>query len=208
MRKINLILFASLALFGPLKPAHAWIFQEIPDKAVEVHYNLVVGAAVSTNTVLISLSSTTIWPHKENGELNLDVVRMAIDKVAASSATVRLGVLNMVNSSSGSVTWLTVLASTKNVSNTTNLVFANYLPVSIRCRVNKAALADTDGTTPYLFSNETTSASTAYQNDVYLQSPAGNILPGTGDIILQVVNNDQTNAINVVMDVIYHSNQR
>src|SRR6185436_1218852 len=106
--KLNrLILIAAALLLGALKPANAWIFQEVPDKAVVVHSSVTVAAAVtSTNSILVDLSDTVNYPHKETGELNLDSIRVDIDKIAASTCTVKIGVVNYVDTSTGSVTWV------------------------------------------------------------------------------------------------------
>lgn len=201
------IIFAALALLAPCKPLHAWIFEQIPDKAVLVHYQFSVAAAITTNTVIIDLSDTSGWPHKDTGELNIDYYRFDIDRVATSSTSIKLGVLNYVNSSTGSVTWFAIYGSSLNVSNTSQLTQTNFLPASIKCRVNTGLTPDTTGFTPFIFSNDKTSGSTLFQTDVVLPSPNGNIFPGVGDIILQVVNGGASTAL-INADILYHSNSR
>lgn len=203
--KLKFVLLA-VGFLGLAQKSHAWIFQEVPDKAVEVHYRLDVAANITTNTIVIDLSDTTNWPHKETGELNLDSVRLNIDKVAASTVTVKLGVVTYVDSSTGCVTWFTLLSSSQNVSNTNVYSFTNYMPTFIKCRVNPGTSAGANGTTPYIFSNDTTLGSTIFQNDVVLPTPAGNAAPGTGDIVMQV--SQAGTATVVILDLVYHSNQR
>jgi len=188
--------------------ARAWIFEQVPDKAVTVHYRLPVGPSVSTNTILIDLNDTTNFPHKETGELNLDYIRLGIDKLAASTGTVKLGIVNMVNVTTGSVTWMWSVEFSTNASNTNIQENTNLLPVFLKCRVNPASTADIDGSTPYILSNDKTTQSTTYQTDVALPTPVGNAFPGVGDILLQVVNKDNVSAIIVTVDAIYHSNAR
>lgn len=202
----GILLVGLVSLFGV--NARAWIFQEVPDKAVEVHYKLAVAAAVTTNTVIVDLSDTVNFPHKETGELNIDSLRIDVDKAALSSGTVKVGIVNYVDSSTGSVTWIWSREFAKNVSNTDVSYYSNFLPAFLKCRVNTAGYG-VDGNTPYILSSDKTSGATTFQTDVNLPNTAGtSVGAGTGDLILQVVNLDPAVAITVTADLIYHSNQR
>lgn len=206
--KRSLLVAFIVGAFFTVRPAHAWIFQEVPDKAVTVHYRLSVAAGVSTDTVVISLSSTTVWPHKETGEINLDAIRLDVDKVAASSGTVKLGVVNYVDTATGTVTWIWSREFAKNVSNTDVSRFNSYLPCFLKLRVNPNGYG-VDGSLPYIFSSTKAAGSTTFQSDVVIPSPANvSIAPAVGDLILEVVNSDGTNAIVVTVDLTYHSNAR
>lgn len=207
MRKIKQIALLAGLILGVSVSARAWIFEQVPDKNVTVRYRLSVAAALSTATIAIDLSDTTNWPHKETGEINISAIRVDIDKVAASSATVKLGVVNFVNSSTGSVTWFYGREFSKNVSNTDVSHVVNYAPNFMKLRVNPGS-NDDNGTTPYLFSNDTTNGSAIYQNDVFLPSPLGNDKPGVGDIILAVNNTDYARVIIVSIEIQYHANKR
>lgn len=203
---IRTVLFATLALLGPLRPAHAWFFQEVPDKTVTVRYRQAVAANISTAAVVVHLADTTTWPHSDTGQLNVSSIRIEIDKVAASTGTVKLGVVNFVDSSTGSVTWFYSKESTTNVSNTNVKDYLSYVPNYLRLKVNPAAVPSTAGTTPYLLSNDTTGGSTTYQTDVKLPSPAGNTAPGAGDIVMFA--NSGSGAITVNLEIQYHAEQR
>jgi hypothetical protein len=209
MKKLSaFVLLVGLALGGMLRPAHAWIFQEIPDKAVTVHYRLPVAAATSTTTLMVSLSSTT-WPHSDRGYLNLDAVKLDIDKVSTSSGTIKIGVVTAVNSSSGCVNWIWSREYSKNVSNTGVTGFASYLPAYVNCKVIAGANSDTPGTTPYIIANDSTTWSTTFQTDVTLPTPTSfSWAPGLGDLVLSVVNSDGGNSVVITIDALYHGNQR
>ena len=206
MRKLTGFILFALAALGPLRPAHAWFFQEVPDKTVTVRYRLAVSANVSTAAVVIDLSDTTNWKHTETGQINISSIKLDIDKAAASTTTVKMGVVNFVDSSTGSVTWFYAKESALNVSNSNAVDFLSYVPNYLRLKVNPASTPQTDGTTPYLLSNDTTSGSTTYQTDVNLPSPAGVTAPGAGDVILAVTNG--TAAVTVNVEVQYHAEKR
>jgi len=184
--------------------SHAWLWEQAPDKTVQVTYNLSVAAATnSTSTLVIDLSDTTNWPHKDTGEINISSIRVDIDKVAASTVTVKLGVVNFVDTSTGSVTWFYSRGFAKNVSNTDVLDFQSYGRLFRRLRANSEGRV-TNGSTPYLLSNDTTDGSTTYQIDVALPSPNGNTKPGRGDIVMQVTK-DGSNIAVLNIEILYHS---
>lgn len=202
LKRIGLLL---VCLSAFVSASHAAFWEE---DTVLVRYRLSVAAGVSTAAVVIDLSSnTTTWRHKETGEVDLDVVKIEVDKAAASTATVKLGVVNFVNESTGSVTWVYSKERELNVSNTDPRDYFDFRPNSYRLRVDPAAIPNTNGSTPYAFSNDTTTGSTTYQTDVNLPSPStGNVAPGTGDVVLSVSNG--TGAIVVNVEILYHTQRR
>lgn len=197
--------FLVLMLTGGL--AHADLFDYVRDKSVSVHYNQDIAAAVtSTSVVIIDLSDTTNWPHKDNGAINISSIKIEVDKAAASTTTVRLGVVNFVNTSTGSVTWFYTSGNELNVSNTANVNYASYGEGFLRTKAVQGVLP-ADGTTPYIISNEKTSGSTIYQRDVKLPSLISTgVLPDTGDIIMDVTKSGA--AANITIDLIYFSDKR
>lgn len=206
IKQTRLFLFAAL-LFS-VAPARAWVFEEVPDKCVSVTYRLPVAANVSTAAIVVDLSDTVNFPHKLNGVLNISSIGIEIDKAAASTTTVKLGVINYVNSSTGSVTWFRKVEGNLSVSNTNVETFRTYTPNFLKLRVERATLPDQDGATPFLISNDITSGSTIYQTDVNLPSPilAGGSPAGTGDLVLSVVNG--AGAVTVTVEVQYHADKR
>ena len=203
----RLFLFVS-ALFALCAPARAWVFEEVPDKNVTVTYRLAVAANVSTAAVLVDLSDTTNFPHKQTGVLNISSIQIEIDKAAASTTTVKIGVVNFVDSSTGSVTWFRRVEALANVSNTNVELFRSYTPNFLKLRVNPAGTPLTDGSTPFLLSNDITTGSTIYQNDVALPSPisTGGSVPGVGDLVLFA--QTYTGAVTITVEVQYHADKR
>lgn len=212
LKQSILSLFSALIISVCSISAEAGIFDNIPDKAVSVHYKLTVAANTSTHTVLVDLSNTTNWPHKETGYIAIDALKVTVDKVAASSPTVKIGVVTFVDASTGSVAYAWSLDASKNVSNTSVEAFNNWSPSFLRLKVNPTAptgVLFTDGSTPYLLSSEHVRANTAFQTDVILPNPYGtDAAPGLGDIILSVNNVDATNSVIVIVDLLYHSEAR
>lgn len=201
----KLLGFLGLMFMGSL--AHADLFDYVRDKAVSVHYNQDMAAALlSTATVIVDLSDTTNWPHKDNGAINISSIRIEVDKAAASTTTVRLGVVNFINTSTGSVTWFYTSGNELNVSNTESVGYASFGEGFLRLKATQTA-TPTDGTTHYVISNEKTSGSTVYQTDVKLPSliTAGTA-PGLGDIVMEVTK--AAAAVNVTVDLIYFSDKR
>lgn len=196
------LLIALSFICGMAAVSHAdWLGDS--KEIMTVHYSTAVAATTtSTSTIFIDLSDVTNYPHKETRELYLQDIYIRIDKVASSTGTVRLGVVNMVNSSTGSVTWFRTTSSLLNVSNTRVIDAENNEPSYIRARVNSNGL-NTDGSTPYILSSDKTSGSTTYQNDVNLYTVSGaQVTPAQGDIIVEIVK-DGTNAWNVAVSAQY-----
>lgn len=209
---LPLALFAFL-FFGPRRPCFALSIEEYTkDVTVRVHYNLAVAAATtSTAAVIIDLSDTTNWPHKmysgSVGFLSISTIRAEVDKVAASTFTLKIGVVTAVDTSTGSVKWFATCSNALNVSNTNNvpMIFTNNQLNDLKV-IAPTPNSGLDGTTPFLLSSDVTSGSTIYQTDVPLPSPVagGSTAPGIGDIVMSYTK-DATNANNVTIDLWYHA---
>lgn len=217
------LLASGLFFFGFLRLAHAGQLEsDLRTKTIQLHYTQLVAVNTSTNIVLISVSSTTYWPNPtaETGYININNLYIQVDKVAASTSTVKVGVVTYVDTSTGSVKYFAVLSSSKSVSNNLNNYFYES-DNSFRCLKVISATPNSgfDGTTPFLISNDIVSGSTLFQSDVVLPavdvtnggmfSPSsGNIAPGLGDIVASIFNPDVTNNIVVTIDMEYHYNSR
>lgn len=199
MRKLSL--FAAVSILSATAFAFPDIFPK--DRGVLVKYDIAVAAATtSTKTLVIDLSDTTNYPHEDTREINIIDLRVSVDKLAASTGTVKIGVVNFVNASTGSVTWFREFSSEKNASNTASSEYIPSLPSTIRTRVNSTGNA-TDGETPYILSNDTTLGSTTFQTDQVLPSALGtDTAPGRGDIVLEIAK-DSSNAWNLIVEVLY-----
>lgn len=183
------------------------------DKTMIVHSTrtIAVGTTVAfaTYSILVDLSSTTIFSHDETGEIHITRIDVLVDKLAASTGTIKLGVVNSVNVTTGSVTFFARNSFERNISNTTNLLTVNLEDSSVKARADAPAPGGVNvGTTPFIYSNDNLSESTIFQTDVKLPTPNGNAGPGLGDIILFASNNDVTNTYNVIATIYYHTHQR
>lgn len=205
-------LLTAAMIFGLASLAKADFFGG-QDKLYHVHSNASIASTVSsTNTILIDLSDTTNYPHKETGELQISYVTISADHPAVSTGSIKLGVVNMVNVSSGSVTWFVNFDLEKSTATAFTRTYTIASPAFYRLRVNSQGQTDSgstaSGLTPYIISNDKTTESTAYQSDVVLTTVAGtNVAPAVGDIILQV-NKEPTNSWNVDVEVFYNSKPR
>lgn len=210
MKKIWLVVF--FALLGALpRNAHAWISNPLvgQEKTVLVHFSTTVVAGATSVFDLVSLgNSGNVFPHTDHGELDVSHVNVMIDKIATSTGTVKLGVVNFVNQSTGSATFYYDCAYVRNVTNN-SLPFTDYFtPAFMRGKVlsgKTATNTDVDGLTPFIASNEKLSGVTALSGAALLQSPVGFVNPRAGDLMMQVVNNDSTNSVTVQMEIYYHS---
>lgn len=205
------LIASTLALLGP-KPAFAWIFQEVPDKTMTVRYRFPVAAdinlAVSTNAIakLIDLNDTTNWPHKDTGFINISSIRIEIDKTAASTTTVKIGVVNMVDTSTGSITWFHTVEGVKDVSNTNVIDVESYTPNFICTKTNVASNTLADGSTPFIASNELTSGTTLIRNSITYQGVTNGNTMKRGDIVLGIINGIVAETVTV--EIQYHSMPR
>lgn len=186
--------------------AHAGIFDYGAEKTVYVKYDLAV-TATSTSTVLVDRSDTTNWPHKHAGSIRIVGLDVNVDKAAASTTTVKIGVVNFINASTGSITWVWEKSHLTNVSNTDVNANPHFFPIPINCKVEPANTAD-DGATPYVLSNDTTSGSSTYQNDSDLPSPNGDVSPGLGDLILFVQKPGTSTTATVNIHIWYYTDRR
>jgi len=144
-----------------------------------LRYRQAIAAHVATATVIIDLSNTTNWNHDPSKELHLYDVRVGVDKAATSTCTVKLGVVTFSSATQGNASYFLSLENTKNVSNTNNEVrmgLGNEVVYNLRVK---------GGVTPYIFSNDTISASSLYQSSTTIPSALGtNVRVAAGDLVL------------------------
>lgn len=223
-KKFFLLLIAGLAL---CKYSHATITDEgvTREKTVSIFYSTTVanqtGAQSPSRVCLIQLSSTS-WPHlyggsQDVGEVDLSHIHVDIDKAAASSGTVRLGVITYVNTSTGTVTWFFKKSYTKNVSNTNVSDPENETPSFYRCRVVPISGSTVTASTPYILSNEF-STGNIYTSTGAFPTPGvilstvtwAPIPPLTsylraGDILMEISNLDSSNSVVINAHLLYHT---
>jgi opacity protein-like surface antigen len=161
------------------------------------------GITASTSALVVDLSSAStggLYPHSNTAELDVVAIRVQIDKVAASSATVQLGVITAVNATNGNFTAFYSKSFNNDTVSTTLEDEVNPFPAVWRLKVNG------DGKTPFLGSNLTSLSDTAYQTDVTLPATSGTpTFPAVGDLILRVVMVGVPTAMNITVEVNYYS---
>lgn len=187
----------------------------LQEKTVVVHFSTTVPAGATSAFDLISLSTTAnLFPHKERGEIDVSEIRVVYDKLAASTGTVKIGVVNFVNTSTGSVSFFYVNSSQKEVtSSLTPFFLENFSPAFYRCYVRSGKTAtntDVDGITPFILTNDKDTGSSLYRStataSLQLPSPIGTtVAPAVGDIVMKITNLDSTNSVVVIADIWYHS---
>lgn len=223
-----LFLTASIIALSPHKPCFAAELEsDIRSKTVKLNYALSLpGSLGSTTTLVISLSSVTVgtngslvtissqtaWPHIDTGHVNITGIRCFVDKLPLSSATIKLGVVTAVNTSSGNVkNFYSFVRSSSSVSdNYESIWLSDEQMINLRVvpgvRTSANSYSEPDGMTPYLISNDLITASAFVQSDVLLNSPSavGSNLPKVGDIVM-TVNKDFINPIIVYLEIQYHT---
>lgn len=206
MKKLALL---SLLLLGSVGVAKADFLYggNIQDKSISIHLSTTT-AASSGAMILVDLSSTTVWQHIETGQVNISALAVSYDKLAASSCTVRLGVVTRVDASSGTVEWFYSSDSLINVSNTDISRFQNVYEPMYRLRVNGATPV-TDGTTPFLVTNDISTLSTVYQSDVNLTTVANTSgPPAVGDVVMDYNKPGGATSATIVVDLQYNTSRR
>jgi hypothetical protein len=173
MKKLILTL-AALVICSPL---YASSFEaSFRDNAVEVVYTSPAVAA-STAAIIVDLSDTTNWPHKNTSGINVSGLWVDVDKAGASTDTVKVGVVTNIDASSGTVKWFFVAANTANRVSTPGLQ-SPIIEGIVRTKVNSSNV------TPYILTNNSSSQSTIFQTDVLLPTANGTfVAPAVGDIV-------------------------
>lgn len=209
MKKIQILLPLLFLSFIPKLHAE-WSpeFERAKDKAKLITYRLPLAATVmSTGTVLISRSNTTTWPHKEGDftdYLEIQSIRIDVDKADPSTCTIRLGVINYIDSSSSTVTWFynkefELNASSSNVTPD----FIQYpAPISLKVLRGTGTI---EGTTPDLLSNYTSNFTVFTSSVAITPSPGGAVSPGYGDLVAYI--QKAAAAITFTFEIVYNSSR-
>lgn len=171
------ILIGMALVCGIIGPAHALF-----ESTERVDIRFATASVVSTqNWILVDLSSggaTAPYPHSKNGSINLHGIELGVSKVAASSGAVKVGVVEYLDTSSGTVRWIWGYDWSKSAA-LTELSKSSFYDQN---RVNGVVVSTT---TRYTRSNDVSTLSTTFQSDVSLPTSMGNSTqPGVGDLIL------------------------
>lgn len=197
MKKIALLLW--LGLIAPM--LHAGPLDSLFGDRYTLHYSTQV-TATSTYTILVDLSSTTVWPHKETGFIEIGKIKVSIDKIAASTGSIKIGVVTFSSTTAGNVEWFYSNQYEREVSNAKILDTQNFDDDNvIRAKVDSTD-PTLNGTTPFIVTNDTLEGSTVIQNDVRLPTMlGGQVFPSPGDIIFTYTKDGaNTVTINVLIE--------
>jgi hypothetical protein len=210
MKKVGL---AFLFLFGFVGLCKAEIMVSSKEEPVLVTFSTsTLVSGTSAQFILVSLPSVygasgSSFSHINNGGINLVTLNIVIDKVAASSGTLKIGVLTEVNAATGSVKYFATVPFSRDTTSTFIQYSPDYNHFFARCKV--AYNGRTNGVTPFITSNDVAVNQTAFRRDNILQSPIGTIAPHVGDVVMVVTTNaypaSPANAIDVSVTSLYNS---
>ena len=204
MRILKTLSFALALACLSLGVSHASVLDDaaVRDKSSFIKYRF-NDVTVSTSAIVYDQSDTTNFPpHLATDHPVLISVRVAVDKVAASTGTFKLGVVTRADATNGDIEWFYSLDFDRDIVGTSIRDFMPLSPGGTRVYVSA------DNVTPYLFSSEKTMASTVYQTDVPLNTLTGtSVAPGRGDIVgrFDVVGNGTTTALDIVVEIYYYT---
>jgi len=146
---------------------------------------------VSTNTLIIDLSDTTGYPHKNTKHLTVSSVELDMEKSTGATGTLSLGVITRVDNDNADINYLLIYPFEKTTE--TSLSFGGSVSPSIIDLKRGYA------------TNVSSSGAAAFQADLSLPTLiGGNSPPSVGDLILS---NIRTNSeeINFVLKIFYQS---
>lgn len=133
--------------------------------------------AATTWLGLVDLSDTVNWPHDTTGFLEVNLIRLAVDKSAAARGAINLGVVTRIDGVSADITFIGSANFTQNASSSIDILAPIY-PMDIKCSVTAGALdkVKTNG----ILTNVT---------DVNTGTSLGpfNFVPAVGDIVCRIL---------------------
>lgn len=133
----------------------------------------VADVAVTTRYVLVDKSGTT-WPHTANQGLKVDAVTINLDREGTGDWVLRIGVVEEVDATDGSVNFF--------------IVEQIRGALSLNVHIPLHSQAHRELTDDKVISSNDVAGSTNWQNDVTLDNPTGtNVAPGAGDIVMELV---------------------
>jgi hypothetical protein len=161
-------------------------------------YAVAVGAeavAASTGYVVVDLSDTTNFPHRESNWLNLLGLSLNAEKHSDGVFDIWVGTVLEVDGTDGSIQWLHVFHleavgnatdSTDRFAQVVDFTLGNGNPDGINTRVNAAGTA-----LIYFAGLQAQANNVTWQTDVGLASPVGAAAgdtgkPGAGDLVCWV----------------------
>ena len=163
-------------------------YQEPGEDSVHLHY-VNTSITSSSDVIAIELSSQTLFNLSQTGYLDINRIRMRIDPVDGSTGTVKLGVVNHINASTGSVSYFFECSFMNHVTYEAPIlceeIYESPLRLKVDARIQASSHVAYEGTTPSLATTNKTTASTKFQSDLTNVDIFGNyVKPDVGDVIL------------------------
>ena len=170
------------------------------DSNVRIHFST-YNVVASTTMILVDLSSSTTYNLDHNGFISISSIKLQADRLGCATGYARIGVVNFVNTSTGSVTYFYECSYGNFDSSATVNCDEYYSPSFLRTDVRENTYKD--GETPYILSNSIDSASAKIQSDIVLRTfKEAYEYPAVGDLLLDISANG--NAVSFIIDLIYH----
>ena len=185
-------------LAGTLLLTASFLQAATPERkdAVFVGYSS-TGLTTSTSVIVVDISDTVNFPHKRSGAASVFGLRADIAKATTSTGTLKVGVVTRVDATNGDVTWFwTKDFSTDGSGAITENVVLPQTQIRTEVRGRR---------TPFMVATSS-AASNVFQTDVLLPTVVGNVAPGVGDIVAQLVNLG-SGALNFSVNLLYETEQ-
>ena len=175
------------------------------------------GVAASTAYVLVDLSDTTNYRHKDTNAIHLLGLNLHAEKASDGVYDVWVGVISEVDATNGTAIWLhcwhleavgNPTDSTDRFAGVVDFTFGGANPDGVNLEVN----ASTAGSEKlrYVVSNLTQASNTNWQTDTGLASPVGAAggstgKPGAGDLVVWVEEVSGEGTIDFVISALYQT---
>jgi len=209
---VKKICFSIAVMFLMAGTSKASWWDDRPDQFT-VTVSSAFAASASTTIVVVPLSSSTaagipIWPHPLGARaIIVDSIQVDLDKAAATTSVIKVGVIREINVSSGTIAWFEKVGNALNVSNTNVFQYVVYPDGGLNCRVNPSSpnFGPNIGKTPYILTNDTLQSALIASN-LPLPSAADGTpqyMPRVGDIVMNIV--DGAAAANLTLTIRYHT---
>lgn len=196
MKKLWIVLLLGFSF----RNASADIILSSKEEPVAIKFVL-NNVTASTSTVLIKLSDTLNYPHKYNGAININNIKVSVDKVAASSGTVKIGVITASSPTAVSVNFFYEGSFKRDTLATIFRENKNQDGFLTRCRVIASS-------TPYIATNDQIIASTIFGAGTLLPSPVGSsTVGGPGDIVMFYTANG-AGTVDIDIELVYNSERQ
>lgn len=157
--------------------------------------------SASTNTILIKLSDTSNYPHKSTGFIDIGSMRVMLGKVATSTGTVKIGVVTRATPTGSDIKYFFMYDLATEVTATApSQIMSEWFFARLRVK--------SDGTTPFLISNDTTLSSSVFSSTSAYTTAAGTFAGlAPGDVVMTYTSVG-SNPMNINIELKYSSEKQ